>query len=123
MKYLNDYTEEATTKALKNAGALFAFNDKQLNEQKKEDIKYITIGLGLVCPEHNAKDLIKKLGDITKDGITQDILENGTEGIIKRELSNHEVYYTGDISSVVDALAGYEGITKETILEVYKKKK
>ena len=38
--------------------------------------------------------------------------ENGKEGVIKRELSNHECYYTGDISGCEEAL--------DEIIKVYR---
>lgn len=118
MKYLNDYTQEETTKAFEKAGAFFAFSDKQFEEKKKEGIKYMSCGAGLICPELTAKQLMKDLDDVEKNGIKQDLEENGPEKIIARELRNHEAFYTGDISSTMDALDGY-GFSKEKIVEVY----
>ena len=47
------------------------------------------------------------------------IAENGLVAIIKRELSNYECYYTGEIEDAVDTLEDY-GITYEQVLKVFK---
>jgi len=122
MKYLINYIEEAQTKAFEKAGAFFAFSDKQFEEQKKEGVKYSHIGAGLICPKENCKSLVKALGVIHKAGMEQDLKENTKEGVIKRELANHEAYYTGSIESTFDALEPY-GITAEEILTVFRKER
>jgi len=122
MKYLTHYTEEATTKALRKAGAFFAFSDKQFNEQAGgRDIKdYCSIGMGLICPKDTATELSKDLNAGMQAGIKQDIAENGLEAIIKRELENHEASYTGSIENTVEALGAYP-ITEAEILAVFNK--
>jgi hypothetical protein len=122
MKYLSHYTEKAVNEAIAKAGAFFAFSDKQFDEQKKENIKYVSMGLGLICPKENANQLSKDLEQAHDEGIKQDLAENGQENIIKRELANHEAYYTYDITSTTDALSAY-GISKEAIIEVFNKEK
>ena len=119
MKYLREYTEEATTKLLKENGAFFAFSNDQFNKAKKEGVKYLSMGMGLICPKENCKTVHEGLREIQKAGIKQDLEENDKEAIIKRELSNHECYYTGDIEDCVDALKGYD-ITTEEIIKVYR---
>lgn len=118
MKYLHHYTEQATTDLLHELGAFFAFSDKQFNEQKKDGVEYVQSFAGIICPKENARKILDGLESITAKGIAQDIAENGKEGIIKRELSNHEAYYTGDITSTIDALSGYD-FTPEDIQAVY----
>ena len=122
MKYLQDYINEAQTKAFDDAGAFFAFSNDQLNKHKKEGITYVSLGMGLICPKENAAQLLNNLDAIAADGIKQDIEENGIENIIKRELGNHECYYTGEIDDAVDALEDY-GITYDQVLNVYRGKK
>ncbi len=119
MKYLCNYTENAQTELFNKVGAFFAFSNKQFDEGKKEGVKYSHLGAGLICPVGTGKEIMTTLDRIHKDGIQQDLAENSKEGVIKRELANHECYYTGDISACVDALADY-GITKEEILAVYR---
>jgi hypothetical protein len=122
MKYLINYVEDKQTEAFTKYGAFFAFSNKQFDEQKKEGIKYVSIPGGLICPKENALALIRELNTIQDQGIKEDIEENGKEGIIKRELDNHEAYYTGDIEGTVDALTAYKNITLEDIQKVFKGK-
>ena len=118
MKYLNDYTKDATTKLFEDNGAFFAFSDKQLDEQKKEGVVYVSMGAGFVCPKNNALALHQGLRDVMARGISADIAENGKEAIIERELSNHEAYYTGDLENTFYSLGGY-GFTIEDVRGVY----
>jgi hypothetical protein len=118
-KYLSEYMEEAQTQAFDKYGAFFAFNKKQLDEKKQEGVQYVNLGGGLICPKESALALHKELDEIYKDSIKQDLAENGVEGVIKRELSNHECYYTGDVSDCEYKLKDY-GITKEQIVKVFR---
>ena len=122
MKTLTEYTEKQTTELLAETGAFFAFNTKQFNEKKVEGVKYISIGSGLICPKGNVETLKSGLDEIYKNGIAQDIAENGKEKIIERELYNHEAFYTWNIQSTFDALVGYE-ITVEEVRAVFNKLK
>ena len=122
MKYLNDYTNEATTVLLENTGAFFAFSNQQFDEKKIDGVKYVNAGAGLIVPIENVDALIEGLKQITTEGIAKDKAENGDNAIIARELANHECYYTGDIDGAVSALENY-GYTTEQILDVFKKTK
>ncbi|WP_456303359.1 DUF7659 family protein, partial [Vibrio lentus] len=46
------------------AGAFFAFSNKQFDEAKKEGVKYASLGMGLICPVDNAKQLMTRLDSI-----------------------------------------------------------
>ena len=118
--------EDKQTKALTDAQAFFAFSGKQLEEGKKENkikkgTKLIQLGGGMICPVDNSVSLRLELAKIYKDAIKEDIAENGLNMIIRRELSNHECYYTGDIEDCVDKLSDYP-ITKEDIQKVFTNK-
>lgn len=119
MKYLSDYTKEGVEEALNKAGAFWAFGQEQFNKQKREGVEYVSGGAGLVCPKDTYKQLKADLDNAILKGIEADIRENGEEAIIKRELINHECYYTGNIDIVAENLAEY-GITRERIQEIYK---
>ena len=119
MKYLSDYTQEHLTKAFEKHGAFFAFSKSQFDEKKLEGIKYVSDGTGMLVPKENYNALIEVIEEIHRNGIKQDIEENGIESIIKRELSNYECNYTGEIEDAVDALEDY-GITYEQVKNVYK---
>jgi len=114
MKYLTDYTGEKTTQLLDDLGVFFAFSNKQLEEQRKEGVEYVTLGAGTVCPKENCQKFIDGMDAIGAAGIAQDLAENGKKGVIQRELGNHEYCITQSIEHTVDALTGY-GITDDEI--------
>jgi len=114
MKYLSHYTEERQTALFAETGAFFAFSEKKLNEQKKDGVKYVSLGFGMICPKSTADKLFAGLDQITKEAIQQDLAKNGKQGVIRRELGNHEYCITHDITDTERALSGY-GITREEI--------
>lgn len=118
MKYLQDYKKAKTTVLLNSTGAFFAFNAKQFNEAKQPDTKYLNCGAGLICPKDNKQTLINGLTRIHEGAIQEDIAENGIKAIIRRELYNHECFYTGDITDALVKLNGYD-ITNEQVREIY----
>ncbi|CAK1692420.1 BCTnown [Vibrio crassostreae] len=118
MKYLSHYIQDKQTQAFNEAGAFFAFSNQQFDEAKKEGVKYASLGMGLICPVDNAKQLMIRLDSIAQEGIAEDIKENGKKAIIRRELFNHECFYTNDICDCVEKLEGY-GITYDEIYELF----
>lgn len=127
MKTLSDYTESAISSATKKHGAFFAFGVKQLKEQMDPNIptsEYFNLGGGLIVPKKNADALSKDLEDAYLNGIAQDIKENGMENIIKRELDNHEAYYTYDMENTISALRGYKfPDLEENVSKIFHKEK
>ena len=119
MKYLSDYMKDSQTKLLRETGAFFAFSEKQFAESKKEGVEYVGLDAGLICPNKSVDALIDGLERIYREGVRQDIEENGIHAIIQRELGNHECQLTGSIQECVDALAGYP-ITREQIQSEWK---
>lgn len=119
MKYLSDYTEQPISELLTKYNGFFAFSIKQLEEAKKEGIKYVSRGAGLFHEAGKSKEFDAELAKINADAIKQDLAENGKEKIIERELGNYEAYYTGEIEDTAEALKDY-GITNEEILEVFR---
>ena len=107
MKYLIHYIEEEQTQLFKEKDAFFAFGNKQFEEKKQPGIKYVNMGIGLICPKNNVKELIEGLDTIYKRGIMQDVAENGAKGIIKREFFNHETQLTGDTTAATKAIQGH----------------
>ena len=119
MKNLQDYQEEKQTALFNKTKAFFAFGTKQFDEQKQPNTKYVNCGAGLVCPKGQEKILVDGLTEIHQNAIKEDIAENGTEAIIRRELYNYECFYTGDISDAVSRLADYD-IKVSQIQSVYR---
>ena len=52
-------------------------------------------------------NVLNSIDEIQSSAIKKDIDENGIDGIIRRELYNHECFYTGDISNAVSFLEQY----------------
>jgi hypothetical protein len=124
MKYLTDYTNEPINKLLEENKAFFAFSHEQFEKAKDKDIlkdDYCHIKMGLYAPKVNAKNVLLGLIEINKKGIEDDIAENGLINIIKRELNNHECYYTGDIEQAVEVLESYD-INREQVQKVFRNK-
>ena len=119
MKYLSDYVDANQTKLFKSTGTFFAFNMKQFNENKKDGVKYVNMGMGMITEKENAKTLIEGLNNIQNEGIKQDVKDNGIKAIIWRELANHECQINYSCEPVIDALAGYP-ITEDEIKTEFK---
>ena len=119
MKYLQDYVQDAQTQLFTETGAFFAFHQSQFEDQKVEGTTYCSLGHGMIVPKQNASKLVEALEVIHQEGIKKDLSENGRNTIIRRELFNHECFYTGSIESCVDALEDYP-ITKQEIIQLYR---
>ena len=102
-------------------GWFFAFDEKQFNEQKKEWVEYIEVGgIGLYLPKDKADEILKEANEFNKKEMQRRLKEDWVESIIRYEMKNHEVWFTWDLTDVIETLQPY-GITEEQIKEVYKK--
>lgn len=119
MKSLSHYIQDKQTQVFNDAGAFFAFSNQQFAKAKQQGIEYVSIGAGLICPPDKAKQLINRLATINKEGIKQDIEDNGKDAIIRRELFNYECFYSGDIMDCVENLTEY-GYCFDDIHQVYR---
>jgi hypothetical protein len=120
MKYLSDYVNDRTGELYERTGAFFAFGNDQFNEKRQEGVIYVRMGMGLLCPKANAKELSDGLDKAYNEGVAQDLKENGIQAIIKRELYNYECFYSGDYQEVIDRLVNDQyGITEEEIHAAY----
>ncbi len=108
------------TELLDKTGAFFAFGKAQFEEKRVVGVEYSQVGSGLIVPTGNAKELLTGMERVTKAGIELDLKENGREGIIRRELFNHECFYTGNIEDCVGALIDY-GIQESEVINLYRK--
>ena len=122
MKYLSDYMEAKQTALFNRTGTIFAFSNKQFDEQAIKGKKYSRIGQGMLTQKGNEMKVIKTLEKIYQQAIVQDIKENGIKGVIQRELENYEVYYTNDLEPAMEALKDYPEITQKDIIKVYQRK-
>ena len=78
--------------ALESNGAFWAFSDKQFNESKKDNVKYVSLGSGLVCPKDNAKKLSEDLDNAIKETkrIAKEKLDNRAKKLKVAKLSKTE---------------------------------
>jgi len=123
MKFLSDYITNKQTALFEEYGIFFAFGDEQLEKGSKPNTQYVGLGGGMVMPKNENKEVYKevfeKLNNITKEGIKEDIKENGKKKIIWRELGNHEAGYTGSAAQTIEALEGY-GFSEEEIRKEFR---
>ena len=124
MKYLSQIMEKNQTALFEKNKVFFAFSNDQFKENMekhnltKKD-KVVKMGGGMFCPLANAKEVNEQLDIIYKQSIKED-MKQGKDKVILRELSNHECFYTGDVTDCVEKLKNYP-ITYEEILKVYRK--
>jgi hypothetical protein len=114
--------EKMTTELFKECGVFFAFSDKQFEENKtplKEGEKYVSIGGGGYLPKGKVDAFMKGMKAINSYGKQKVKKGNLQETEILYELQNHECFYTGDISDVVDLFEGT--YTVKQIRDVYNK--
>jgi len=66
---MTNYTEEAHSKVFKDNGVIFAFSQKQFDEQKVAGVKYVEMGSGDLCPKENVKKYLHEAGLAIDSGI------------------------------------------------------
>lgn len=120
MKNLNAYTQKAMDQLIIDTGVIFAFSNKQFDKNKKDGVKYTSLGSGIICPVENVNTFADGLINISKLGIAQDIKENGKEKIIMRELVNYECFYVSDYTDAYENLKEYN-ITEKEVRNVFNK--
>jgi len=117
MKSLSDYVQKNQSEIFKNFGVFFAFSNKQYSERAVEGVEYVNTS-GCFIPRNNFKKYYDAMEKCQKDGIDQDIKENGKFAIIRRELFNYECFYTYEIQDAIDNLEQY-GYNDTDIMEVF----
>ena len=116
--------EKPQTELFKKTGTIFAFSDKQFEEQEvkgKKYSKYVSLGSGMITPKEYANKVIETLSKIHKKAVNQDLKDNGKDQVILRELLNHEAFYTGEIEDTIHSLEGYKEISEDDISQIFGK--
>ena len=121
MKYLEIRTEKENriNTLISTCKMFFAFSKEQFNENKTElqpEEKYVSLGAGGYMPKSQVENWIYGMGEINiweKAAIKA--AKQQTEQILY-ELSNHECFYTGDITDSLPALSNY---TRQQVQKVY----
>jgi len=121
MKYseIREQAQEKRTELFKAVGLFFAFSTEQFNESKtplREGEKYVSIGAGGYLPKDNVDKFIEGMSSIRK-WENSEIKKQKDAKIehIKYELSNHECYYTHDITNALAVLP----YPKKDVLKVF----
>ena len=115
--------ETKLTELMKECGLFWAFSNEQFAANKtplKEGEKYVSIGAGGYMPKGNIDKWINGTKQLNKErnaAINQN--KKLRYANIAYELNNHEAFYTGDISSTLDALGS--DYTRKEVQEVYQK--
>ena len=122
MKNLSTIINDKINHLLIKYNGFFAFSEKQFEEAKKENVKYVWRGAGLYHEAGKSEEFDEDFKLISKEAIEQDLKENGKEAIIERELENYECYYTNDINEAVINLKDYD-ITFDEVNFIFVKNK
>jgi len=113
---LQKYSEALQTQLFNEVGAFFAFSKDQLDEQSKEGVTYVSMGVGLITPKGTENELMARLDSIHKQSIKKHQEECSKKDIIWGSFANYECQITGDFNQVLETLKDYD-ITKEEIQE------
>ena len=110
--------DDLLTKVFEKYGTFFAFSDKQFNEQKKDGVKYVSLGAGMITPKDTADAMLKELDKAIDTAQAKDKELNSKEQIILRELINYECFYVCSPAEAIENLKPYN-YTESEIIEVY----
>jgi len=117
-KTLKQIKHDEQTRIIKNNGAFFAFNDEQFKEHKKQNIIYVNMGVGLICPKNNAKTLKKELDELNKKAIKKQMEKQSIKDIVFKNCFNYELQYSfNGFEQLKEILQDYP--IKETELSLY----
>ena len=109
----NKYVDDGITRTLEKYGAFFAFNQSQFEENKKEGVKYVDLGAGLIGPKENAQKIADGIEAVTKGGVAKDLETRTDKEIIWAEFANYECQIVGSPEDAIDALANYPFTEKQ----------
>jgi hypothetical protein len=124
---LSSALETGTSKLFAKYGAFFAFGEKQFNEQKKEGVKYIADGSGLLIPKDNYDAFVKEYNNLKAEAVAEHVAKYGADQIIRYEYFNHEqqldLYYgkteNSDTYNALKVYLEYPGFELENIERVF----
>jgi len=112
--------DKELSNVLTKHGAFWAFSNEQVrtNPLYNKDVKYVSMGAGLICPKEQAKSLDKAITALNKLCTAKRLKTEGLDGIILYELQNHECFWKGDYDDVIELLAEY-GASEADIKRVF----
>lgn len=106
---------------LKECGFFAAFTQAQFEEGKTplaDGDEYVRFGSGCFMPKSNLSKFETTFDEINREYENSVDAENLHDDEILYELENHECFYTGDLSPVINLFVGR--YTKDQIIDVYR---
>ena len=119
IKEIQAIKDNLLSEVFKKHDVIFAFSDKQFEEQKVEGVEYLySRSLGMFYNKKSKDTIYKDMEEAIDKAIAIDKETNSKESIILRELLNYECFYTGSPIDAIEALKDYD-YTKEEVIEVF----
>ena len=117
------FLQDGLTEIFNKTGSFFAFSDAQFEKNKNPELphtEYYAMGSGLYCPKKNIDIFHSQYDQLIAENKKKVLGIYTKEQIILEELLNHECFYTGDYSDILEIMEGYD-ITEEEVKAVFKK--
>lgn len=110
---------------LSNTGIFYAFSKEQFNQNKPikdaSDTDYLSIGYGAYIHKKDKSKLDKYFNEIAPRLRQELVSKVSIEDFIYYELINHECYYTGDYTEILEVLKPfYKDISDADMLDKIK---
>lgn len=112
-------TQDEISQVLDQYGAFFAFSNNQFEEKRKEGVKYVSLGAGLIAPKGTGQKIVDGIEAARKNGVAQDKKEKTNKQIIWDAFANYECQIVGSPEDAIEALDGY-GFSDEEIQKEWK---
>jgi len=113
-KSVKDITDKLLSKVFKEHDVFFAFNKEQIEEGKKEGVKYIANkSLNMFYNIEKKDTIYLEIDNAIEEAQRIDKELHTKEQIILRELINYECFYICDFTDVVEPLEAYGYTTKD----------
>ena len=118
-KSVKDITDKLLSKVFKEHDVFFAFNKEQIEEGKKEGVKYIANkSLNMFYNIEKKDTIYLEMDNAIEEAQRIDKELHTKEQIILRELINYECFYICDFTDVVEPLEAY-GYTVKDIQPIF----
>lgn len=115
---LKQELQDKMTKLFDDYGVFFAFSKDQFDKQKKDGVKYLDGGAGMLIPKDIAKEFQDEYNKLYLDFDNKILSDKELKNkYILYQLLNHEAFYTGDYYETFERLG--KGYTIEEVKAVY----
>ena len=123
-KAYREYDKEVNLE-LSNTGIFYAFSKEQFNQNKPKkdasDTEYLSVGYGAYIHKKDKSKLDKYFNEIAPRLRQELVSKVNIEDFIHYELINHDCYYTGDYTEILEVLRPfYKDISDADMLDKIK---